>query len=121
MSNRILDVKVATHRLDPHEAEVWVMVKTESVSSTTEIRGRIVGPKSAKQTTIEIAYRLRPFPQIPSDLAELSVRAVIPEPSIWKPESPFVYEVFVELWEDNRFCDQRKVEGYVLAGSRPSQ
>lgn len=114
MDNRILDVELKTVRLNPTEAEVWVMVKAEHVSPTTEIRGRFVGPKSSKHTTIEIAYPLRPFQKKPAELPELAVRAIIPEPSPWKPASPFVYDVLVELWDEGQRCDHRTIEAYAL-------
>ena len=115
MSNRILDIELKTVRLDPTEAEVWVIVKAEHVSPTTEIRGRFVGPKLLEHSTIEIAYPLRPFTRKPAGLPELAVRVVIPEPSAWKPEAPFVYDALVELWEDGQCCDQRKINGYSLS------
>ena len=112
--NRILDVQLTAVRLDPHEAEIWVAVTADHVSPTTEVRGRFVGPKSPIRTTIELAYPLRPLPKKTSDATNLTVRAVIPEPSLWKPESPFVYDVVVELWEENTRCDLRRIDGYAI-------
>jgi len=44
-------------------------------------------------TTIEVAYPLRPSSQ-PGVL-----HAVIPEPSLWQAERPFVYDAFFECWQ----------------------
>jgi hypothetical protein len=37
------------------------------------------------------------------------MRVIIPEPSLWDPETPFLYEGPVELWEDGQRCDQVQV------------
>jgi hypothetical protein len=34
------------------------------------------------------------------------MRVIIPEASFWDPESPFLYEGPVELWQGGRLCDQ---------------
>jgi hypothetical protein len=44
----------------------------------------------------------------------LAARVVIPEPSIWEPECPFVYDGVVELWQGDERCDVRQVQGYRL-------
>ena len=42
--------------------------------------------------------------------AAISGRAIIPEPCLWDPESPFVYQCVLELWQDGQLCDQRSTE-----------
>jgi hypothetical protein len=37
------------------------------------------------------------------------VRVVIPEASLWDPESPFLYQGPVELWQGGQRCDQVQV------------
>jgi hypothetical protein len=113
MSNRILTADVQTHRLEPFEAELWVIVKPEQVTTTTELRGRVVGPKSAISSTIEVAYPLRRFVK-PGALDGLAAQVVIPEPSRWEPACPFVYDIVLELWEEGRRCDVRQVPGFRL-------
>jgi hypothetical protein len=114
MASRILSVNVLTHRLNPAEAELWVLVAVEIVSDTTEVRGRFVGPRSMRSTTVEVAYPLRPFPRLPEGLPPLARRVVIPEPSFWEPELPLVYDGVVELWEDGQRIEVRQVPGYRL-------
>ena len=115
MANRIVDVVIRVHRLDPTEAELWIIVTAENSAATgIEIRGRFVGPKSALSSTIEVAYPLRPFPRKPADLPALAARVVIPEPSVWKPDTPFVYDGVIELWENGERCDVRQIPGYKL-------
>jgi hypothetical protein len=37
------------------------------------------------------------------------MRVVIPEPSLWDPISPFLYEGPIELWQDGQRCDSVQV------------
>jgi hypothetical protein len=110
-------VDVRTHRLEPFEAELWVIVSPEYRTPTTEVRGRFVGPKSAVSSTIEVAYPLRPLPRPPESVLGLVTRAVIPEPSLWEPGCPFIYDGVVELWEGDQRCDVRQVTGIRLLKS----
>jgi hypothetical protein len=120
MSNRILNVELHTRRADVAEAEVWVSAVAERLTPTTELRGRLVGPKCPGVTTVEVAYALRPFPHPPAELAGLVGRVVIPEPNLWEPERPFVYDGVIELWQDGERCDVRQVPGYRLVPVTPS-
>jgi hypothetical protein len=114
MGNRIVDLQVQTHRLTPMEAELWILVRAETSTPATELRGRFVGPKCPGVTTVEVGYPLRPF----ADMREsLKARVVIPEPNRWEEQCPFVYDGVVELWHYGQCCDVRKVWGYrLLAG-----
>jgi hypothetical protein len=103
MSNRILRVQVRDRSLDPAQAELWVAVEAEHVTATTELRGRLMGPRCLYAATVEVAYPVRPY------LRPLTGRVVIPEPCLWEPQSPFLYQGNVELWEDDRQCDQVEV------------
>ncbi len=106
MDNRIHKVEVRQRRWDPAEAELWVTVEPERVTPTTEVRGRLVGPRCPGITTIEVAYPLRPLPKPPEGASGLTVRVLLPDPAAWEPQRPYVYEGTVELWEDGRKCDQ---------------
>jgi hypothetical protein len=106
MSNRILRVEVHDRSLAPAQAEVWVRVVPERGDGGTELRGRLTGPRCAYAATVEVAYPLLPLP--PGARAEgdgLTRRAVIPEASLWEPQSPFLYSGPVELWQDGARCD----------------
>jgi hypothetical protein len=113
MDNHILHIQVLNRALDPVEAELWVHVAPQRLTPITEVRGRLMGPRCRYSSTVEIAYPLRPFsrpPQLPAGLSpSLTMRVVIPEPSLWDPESPFLYEGPVELWQDGRPCDRIEV------------
>jgi hypothetical protein len=98
MDNHILGVSVHDRVLTPATAELVVGVRVASRSPRAEVRGRLMGPHCPFASTVEIAYPLRPLPG--GD--ELAARVVIPEPSLWDPQSPFLYDGPVELWEDGR-------------------
>jgi hypothetical protein len=108
MDNHIRAVRLANHRLNPAEAEVWVSVQPEHAADTVEVRGRLMGPRCPYATTVEIAYPLRPLPA-PLDAAGYQARVLIPEPSLWEPQTPFLYHGPVELWQDGRRLDQVQV------------
>ena len=94
--NRIRDVVVLNHRLDPIETELHVHVKLDELTAATEIKGRLIGPRNAHAATIEIAYPLREFERHD----HVVLRVIIPEPSSWEPKTPFLYEGPLELWQD---------------------
>jgi hypothetical protein len=105
MSNRITRVEISNRSLTPAEAEVWLTVHAEQVTATSEARGRLMGPSCPYSSTVEVAYPLRPFAHPPADVPPLTLRVVIPEPSLWDPVSPFLYRGPVELWQDGLCCD----------------
>jgi len=109
MSNRILRLQVRDRSLDPAQAELWVTAEAEHVTPTTELRGRLMGPRCLYSATVEVAYPLGPFARRPAGLAGPAARVVIPEPSLWEPECPFLYEGTVELWEDGVCVDQAAI------------
>jgi hypothetical protein len=108
MDNHIRDIEVYDRSLIPAEAEVRISVVPEHHSATAELRGRLMGPRCAYASTVEVAYPLRPLPLGPAPPvpAALGARVVIPEASLWEPESPFLYRGPVALWQDGRRCDQ---------------
>jgi hypothetical protein len=112
MTNRIIDVTVSNYRLDPHETELRIHVEVADITSTTEIRGRLVGPRCEYSTTVEIAYPMREVERSPNHVV---VRVVIPEANWWEPETPFLYEGPVELWQDGKLCDRRDVSHAIRA------
>ncbi|HLW64761.1 MAG TPA: hypothetical protein VKS79_05525 [Gemmataceae bacterium] len=109
MPNRIRQLRLLDRSLTPNEAEVWVFVEAESMSATTEVRGRLMGPSCPYASTVEVAYPLRPFPKCPEGFSPLTRRVIIPEPSLWDTVSPHLYQGVVELWEDGQLCDRASV------------
>ena len=98
--NRFRQLSIRDRSLSPADAELWVLAEPEQLTPATEIRGRLVGPTCPYSSTIEVAYPLRPFPKLPESLAPLTRRVVIPEPSMWDPVAPFLYQGAIELWQD---------------------
>jgi hypothetical protein len=120
MSNRIIDVRVDPRSPDPASAELWVSVRPERRTSTTEVRGRLVGPSCAFADTVEVAYPLRPLRSEQQSPDVLRHRVVIPEASLWDTQSPFLYAGPVELWEEGRRADVVQVcHGLRLLGLGP--
>jgi hypothetical protein len=112
MANRIRAVEIRERLVDLMEPEVWVTVHPEQVTATTEVVGRLVGPRCRFAGTVEVAYPLRPFARGPLAFREtpsLPRRVVIPEASYWDTESPFLYVGPVELWEEGRPCDRTEL------------
>jgi hypothetical protein len=102
MSDRIQAVTIRPTRLTPTEAEVGIAVHVDAATPGLELHGRLMGPQCLYSTTIEVAYRLKMLPCPPSDPPSLLGRVLIPEPSWWDPQSPFLYAGPVELWEGSQ-------------------
>jgi hypothetical protein len=108
MDNRIQELRIQDGQLIPAQAEVWTSVVPEKQTPTTELSGRLMGPRCPFSNTVEIAYPLgiAPPSHTPPGLSGLIRRVVIPEACLWEPESPFLYQGLIELWQDGRRCDQ---------------
>src|SRR4051812_27257434 len=97
--NQIRVITVFPQLHDPAEPEVWITVTPAFQTPTTDVRGRLMGPRCHYASTVEVAYPLRPFARPPEGLPALARRVVIPEASLWEPQCPFLYQGPVELWE----------------------
>jgi hypothetical protein len=108
MVNSIRTLHLSDIRLDPAGAEVYALVYPERLTSSTQVRGRLVGPRSPYTTTVEVAYPLREHSrQYESEgPARLILRVVIPEPNFWDPQTAFLYEGPLELWQDGQLAQQ---------------
>src|SRR5437762_11513134 len=107
--NAILSLRIRDRSVSPVQAEVWLEVIPAERTSTTEVHGRLMGPRCPYATTVEVAYPLRPLPRRGEVTAGLLMRVIIPEASLWDLESPFLYEGPVELWENGQHVDQVQV------------
>jgi hypothetical protein len=103
MSNRIVSAEVTTTRFDPAQCELRVVVVPEQPAADLELRGRLTGPRCLYSETVEIAYPLRP---LPSEAGLLRARTVIEEASLWEPQTPFLYEGVLELWQAGVLIDR---------------
>jgi hypothetical protein len=109
MENRIRNVQITQRRWDASVAELRITVEPETMTPTTEVRGRLEGPRCPGVTTLEVAYILRPLPGPRKSESGIAMRVVIPDPVAWEEASPYVYEGSVELWQDGRKCDERPI------------
>jgi len=131
MDNHIRQIEVHDRSLISAEAEVWITLTAEQHTPTTEVRGRLMGPRCPYASTVEVAYPLRPLPpnRALTKSTGVTMRVVIPEASLWEPESPFLYQGPIELWQDGQRCDQIRLshglryfllgEGGLRVNSRP--
>lgn len=111
MTNRIRNVVVRDHRIDPMEAEIRITVEPAEMTASTEVRGRFVGPRSIYGNTVEVAYPLRELPKTSAspDIPGITVHAVIPEPNLWDPATPFVYDGLLELRQNGKCVDRAEI------------
>lgn len=111
MMNRIQNVSIRYGRLSPAEAEVWVTVYPERLTSDTQATGRLIGPRCPYATTVEVAYPLREQGREYESTGgpRLSMRAIIPEANLWDPISPFLYQCWLDLWQGRQCCDRVEV------------
>ena len=105
MENRIRSVRLVDHRLNPVEAEIWVAVQPEQPADLSEVRGRFMGPHALRRyrgdclSVASVARDGRRGCGFPGT-------RLIPEPSLWEPQTPFLYFGPVELWQDGQRRDQ---------------
>lgn len=103
---RIIAWSAEQHVLDPTKAELHLRVQLDAAVAGLELRGRLVGPRCCYSSTIEVAYSLLPSAADSEHSSTIHGRIIIPEPSLWDPESPFLYYGRLELWEGGQRCDQ---------------
>lgn len=108
MSQRIREIIVRNHIVTPAEAEIRVDVVAEDMTAATEIRSRLVGPRCLYASTVEVAYPFLEVKRPTPEGAGLGKRVVIPEPSLWEPTCPFLYQGRIELWQDGQLQEQRQ-------------
>jgi hypothetical protein len=109
MPNRIRKLTVELRRVSPAAADVWVVAELDAITPTTELRGKLVGPRCPGVTTIELAYPFRRTSSPATGANTHAARVVIPEPNLWTDQTPFVYEGSLELWEEGERCDTSPV------------
>src|SRR5205823_5045730 len=109
MSPRIGEVTIKPVRLTPTEAELAVEIGCASSDEACDVHGRLMGPTCLYSTTVEVAYPIRRLHLAESGPPKLVGRVVIPEPSWWDPESPFLYVAVVERWEGGAKVEEQRV------------
>ena len=85
--------RVRVARADSALAELHV--EFDGLPEGVEVRGRLMGPRCPGVSTIEVAYHFQP-------LGPATYRVLIPEPSFWSPDRPYVYEGPAEFYRDGQ-------------------
>ena len=117
MSENVFSFRKHIVRLTPAEAEIRFLVSFPPSAKDLHVRGRLMGPRCPYAATVEVAYPLRELERAQDHAggsASILLRTVIPEPSMWDPESPFLYSGPLGIWEGDRQLEQQNVQiGFV--------
>jgi hypothetical protein len=97
MENCIFRVEVFNGAVIPAAAEIWLFAEPRYVTPTTELRGRLMGPRCRFATTVEVAYPLRQVTGTMQVATGSAGFVVVPESSWWDRETPFTDQRSVEL------------------------
>lgn len=85
-------INIRDRQLSSVHAEAWIAVVPDAPEEGLCLTGCLRGPRSHYSSTVEVAYYLQPLPRPLPDAPGVTMRAIIPEPSLWEPETPFLYE-----------------------------
>jgi hypothetical protein len=110
-SNRLHTIDHYKLTVSPAEVDIWFRAVVQRVTPGTEVRGRIVGPRSLFAETVEVEAPLRSVNYKEKGQVVLIARTAFPKPGFWDPQTPLLYRVVVELWQDGQRCD---VSGFDL-------
>jgi hypothetical protein len=99
MMNRIRHITIVGERLDPYLARLELEVLADRVDESPRISGYLDGPRSTYAVTVEATYPVRLLRRL--DSARLLVGISIPEPCLWRPDTPLVYEGHLALEQEN--------------------
>src|SRR5262245_36220684 len=92
-SNKLKGIGCSRLSYSPTEADIWFRVLVEKVTQGTDVRGRIVGPRSLFTETAERVSPLRSVKHSEAREAVLTARTAFPHPSLWSHENPSLYRV----------------------------
>src|SRR5262249_16773364 len=100
MANRIKHYRILVGPATPTDAWIGISVYPERLTSVTQVRGRLVGPRCPFATTVEVAYPTREQSREyeTTGTPKIMLRVIIPEPNLWEPETPFLYQGPLELF-----------------------
>jgi hypothetical protein len=113
MSENAYTVRKHIVRLTPAEAEIRFLVSVPNSATDLQVRGRLMGPRCPYAATVEVAYPLRELERAEDQAgggASILLRTVIPEPSMWDPESPFLYSGPLGIWQGDRQLEQQSIQ-----------
>jgi hypothetical protein len=112
MSEPALSIRKHIVRLTQAEAEIRFLVSFSVAAENLHVRGRLMGPRCPYAATVEVAYPLRELERNdnPAGGASILLRTIIPEPSMWDPQSPFLYSGPVGIWQGDQQLEQQNVQ-----------
>jgi hypothetical protein len=116
MSEITTSIRKHLVRLTQAEAEIRFLVSTSAGGADLHIRGRLMGPRCPYSSTIEVAYPLKEIERSvnPTGGTSILLRTVIPDPSMWDPQSPFLYSGPLGIWQADQALEQNTVQiGFV--------
>jgi len=106
---KIQQVMVQQKRLSSAEAELLVFVSVDSIEDSTALHGGLVGPTCPGVETVQISYPLKPVASEGDKRNMLAGRIIIPDPNLWSPKQPLVYEGTVELWQGGKCVEVQPI------------
>jgi Glycosyl hydrolases family 2 len=112
MSETPFSVRKHIVRLTQADAEIRFLVSCAVPAHELHVRGRLMGPRCPYASTVEVAYPLRELERNSEQAPGTSIllRTVIPEPSMWEPESPFLYSGPLGIWQGDKLLDQQDIQ-----------
>jgi hypothetical protein len=99
---RIISLHFEIVRATPAVAEFIVHVELDEPAANCEVVGHVTGPKCPGVSTVEVTY---PLQLVGSNGITILFRGTVPEPNLWKPETPFTYVVGVDLQINGKVVD----------------
>ncbi len=116
MSETTTSIRKHIVRLTHAEAEIRFLVSRAASGADLHVRGRLMGPRCPYSSTVEVAYPLKEIERSVNKAGETSIllRTVIPEPSMWDPQSPFLYSGPLGIWTGDRELERNTMQlGFV--------
>src|SRR5580704_9806910 len=112
MSEIAFSVRKHIVRLTQAEAEIRFLVSCAAPAVDFQVRGRLMGPRCPYAATVEVAYPLRELERENDSVLGTSIllRTVIPEPSMWDPQSPFLYSGPLGIWQGDALIEQQNIQ-----------
>ncbi|MBX7072374.1 MAG: hypothetical protein K1X71_04450 [Pirellulales bacterium] len=99
-ANHLDRARVFFGRLSTTEARVYVELPEAAAGAS--LHGMVVGPRSRYAKTLPARLPLRPVKATAGLLAE----AFVPDPCFWSADSPYLYDVEIELIQDGAVIEQ---------------
>jgi hypothetical protein len=98
-----IPIQFTTHRLDPAEADI-------RIDGVPGVTGRVTGPRCRYASTVEVAYYIKSLPGG-------GARVIVPEPSFWDPQSPFLYEAVLQTQDGTKTTRRLGLRSVQLAAA----